>query len=92
MSIHNQNIREYINRINNRFSNDNNDETFNEIVMDIDLDDYNKKIFIRRVSEILINNGKKCKIYNTVLTILRYILQIFSAILTFTLSINSLTT
>jgi hypothetical protein len=91
MNIHNQNIREYINKINIKFSNDNNDETFNEIFMDIDLDDYNKKIFIRRVSEILINNGKKCKIYNTVLTILRYILQIFSAILTFTLSINSLT-
>lgn len=92
MSIHNQNIKEYINRINIKFSNDNNDETFNEIVMDIDLDDYNKKIFIRRVSEILINNGKKCKIYNIVLTTLRYILQIFSAVLTFTLSINSLTT
>lgn len=92
MSIHNQNIREYINRVNINFSNNNNDETFNELVMNIDLDDNNKKIFIRRISEILINNGKKCKIYNAVLTTLRFILQIFSAVLTFTLSINSLTT
>jgi hypothetical protein len=92
MSIHNQDIREYINRVNINFSNNNNDETFNELVMNIDLDDNNKKIFIRRISEILINNGKKCKIYNAVLTTLRYILQIFSAVLTFTLSINSLTT
>jgi hypothetical protein len=92
MSVHNQDMREYISRINTRFNNNNNDETFNEIVMDIDLDDNNKKIFIRRISEILINSKKKCKIYNIVLTTLRYILQIFSAVLTFTLSINSLTT
>jgi hypothetical protein len=92
MSIHNQDIKEYINRINTRFNNNKNDETFNEIVMSIDLDDNNKKIFIRRISEILINSKKKCKIYNIVLTTLRYILQIFSAVLTFTLSINSLTT
>ena len=92
MSIHNQNISEYINRVNMKFSNNNNDETFNELVMNIDLDDNNKKIFIRRVSEIIINNKKKCKIYNAVLITLRYILQIFSAVLTFTLSINSLTT
>jgi hypothetical protein len=85
-------MKEYISRINTRFNNNNNDETFNEIVMDIDLDDNNKKIFIRRISEILINSKKKCKIYNIVLTTLRYILQIFSAVLTFTLSINSLTT
>jgi hypothetical protein len=87
MSIRNQYIREYINRINTRFNK--NDEKFNEIVMSIDLDDNNKKTFIRRISEILINSKKKCKIYNIVLTTLRYILQIFSAILTFTLSINS---
>ena len=92
MSIHNQDMKEYISRINMRFNNNKNDETFNEIVMSIDLDDNNKKIFIRRVSEILINSKKKCKIYNIVLTTLRYILQIFSAVLTFTLSINSLTT
>jgi hypothetical protein len=85
-------MKEYISRINMRFNNNKNDETFNEIVMSIDLDDNNKKIFIRRISEILINSKKKCKMYNIVLTTLRYILQIFSAVLTFTLSINSLTT
>lgn len=92
MSNYNNDMKEYINRINTHFNNDYNDETFNELVMDIDLDDQNKKLFIRRITEILIKNGKKCKMYNTVLNTLRYILQIFSAVLTFTLSINSLTT
>lgn len=88
----NNDIKEYINNINIRFNNTYNDETFNELLIDIDLDLQSKKLFIRRISEILIKNRKKCKLYNIILNILRFILQIFSAVLTFTLSINSLTT
>jgi len=88
----NNDIKEYINNINIRFNNTYNDETFNELLIDIDLDLQSKKLFIRRISEILIKNRKKCKLYNIILNTLRYILQIFSAVLTFTLSINSLTT
>ena len=65
------------------------DKNLSLIVSELDLNDFDKSIFLTRINEMLSSNIKKINKYKFYTKILRFIMQIFSIILTFTLSISS---
>jgi hypothetical protein len=66
-----------------------NDKNLSLIVSELDLNEFEKIIFLTRINEMLTSNISKINKYKFYTKILRFIMQIFSIILTFTLSISS---
>jgi len=65
------------------------DKNLNSIVQKLNLNDFDKSIFYVRINEMLYNNTRQISKYKHYTKILRFIMQIFSIVLTFTLSISS---
>jgi len=68
------------------------DKNLNAIIKELILTDFEKSIFYIRINEMLSNNLNKINKYKFYCKILRFIMQIFSIVLTFTLSISSFIT
>ena len=65
------------------------DKNVSLIVSELNLTEFEKSIFITRINEMLSSNINKINKYKFYSKVLRFIMQIFSIILTFTLSISS---
>ena len=77
------------NSLYNKINSEMYDKNLTLIVEELDLNKFEKSIFTTRINEMLSSNIKKINKYKLYTKILRFIMQIFSIILTFTLSISS---
>jgi hypothetical protein len=73
----------------NKVNNEMHDKNLSSIIEELDLNEFDKSIFYTRINEMLSTNIKKINKYKFYTKILRFVMQIFSIILTFTLSISS---
>jgi hypothetical protein len=78
-----------LNSLYNKINSEMHDKNLSLIVQELDLSEFEKSIFITRINEMLSSNANKINKYKLYTKILRFIMQIFSIILTFTLSISS---
>lgn len=65
------------------------DKSFCNIIKTIDLEESDKKILFRRIIELQETNTKKIKKYNIYTSVLKFIMTVFSIVLTFTISLVS---
>jgi len=78
-----------LNTLYNKLSLEMHDKNLSLMVNELNLNEFEKSLFITRINEMLSTNIKKINKYKFYTKILRFIMQIFSIILTFTLSISS---
>jgi hypothetical protein len=93
-NITRSNKSENISRLNSLYTKINSemcDKNISLIVSELNLTEFDKSIFITRINEMLSTNINKINKYKFYSKVLRFIMQIFSIILTFTLSISSFT-
>jgi hypothetical protein len=82
----------YSNKLNNLYNKiklEMHDKNLSIIVNELNLSEFEKSIFYSRINEMLTTNINKINKYKFYTKVLRFIMQIFSIILTFTLSISS---
>jgi hypothetical protein len=91
-TINTSQVKNKIGKSNNLYNINNSkmyDKNLSLIVSELDLNEFEKSIFFTRINEMLTSNINKINKYKFYTKILRFIMQIFSIILTFTLSISS---
>ena len=85
----NSNFDMFIDVVLQYFNINHRDESFFDIIKTLDINENDKKILFRRITELLQKNSIKIKKYKLYMQTLKFIMMVFSIILTFTSSFAS---